>query len=92
MKKVLLSCMAIAVGATMAMAQDEPVYPTSLDFTLNGEKELSGVSVSQNMVPYDGTECLSISITGECSADAIKYGFPDTRRMGLRIDRFHYGR
>lgn len=67
--------MAIAVGATMAMAQDEPVYPTSLDFTLNGEKELSGVSVSQNMVPYDGTECLSISITGECSADAITMDF-----------------
>lgn len=71
MKKVLLSCMAFAAGAAVAIAQDEPVYPSSLDFTLNGEKELSGVSVSQTMVK----ESLTIDITGESDATAITMDF-----------------
>ena len=75
MKKVLLSCIALVAGAAMAIAQDEPVYPKTLDFTLNGEKELAGVSVSQTPVPYDGAECLTINITGECDANAITMNF-----------------
>ncbi len=75
MKKVLLSCMAIAVGAAIAVAQDDPVYPNYLDITLNGEKELSGVTVSQNMRPYEGSENLYISITGECASDALNVAF-----------------
>ncbi|MDE7345534.1 MAG: hypothetical protein K2N48_02200 [Muribaculaceae bacterium] len=75
MRKVLLSCVALAAGAAMAIAQDEAVYPSELDFTLNGVKELSGVNVSQTMVPYDGSQCLTIKITGECDADAITMDF-----------------
>lgn len=75
MKKVLLSCLAFAAGAAMAIAQDEPMYPSTLDFTLNGEKELKGVNVSQTMVPYDGSQCLTIKITGVCDADAVKMDF-----------------
>ncbi|MDE6548775.1 MAG: hypothetical protein K2L22_07245, partial [Muribaculaceae bacterium] len=75
MKKVLLSCMALAAGAAMAIAQDEAVYPSSLDFTLNGEKELSGVNVSQTISQYDGAPLLTIKITGECDADALTMDF-----------------
>ncbi len=80
MKKVLLSCMAVAMGMAIAVAQDEsypaaPAYPTTLDFTLNGEKELPGVSVTQTMVPYDGSEYLSIEITGESDANDITMDF-----------------
>lgn len=71
MKKILLSCMAIAAGAAMAIAQDDPVYPSTLDFTLNGEKELKGVSVSQTM----GKESLKIEITGESEDDVITMDF-----------------
>lgn len=72
--------MAFAVGTAMIMAQagdnpTTPTYPTTLDFTLNGEKELPGVTVSQTMVPYDGSECLTIDITGECDANVITMDF-----------------
>ncbi|MDE7419336.1 MAG: hypothetical protein K2N35_03915 [Muribaculaceae bacterium] len=70
MKKVLLSFMAFAAGAAMAVAQD-PVYPSALDFTLNGEKELAGVSVSQTMK----SGSLTIDITGESSANVITMDF-----------------
>lgn len=75
MRKVLLSCMALAAGTAMVMAQDEAVYPSTLDFTLNGEKELTGVSVNQSMVPFDGSECLTIEITGESDANVITMDF-----------------
>ncbi|MDE6561699.1 MAG: hypothetical protein K2K75_09980 [Muribaculaceae bacterium] len=75
MKKFLLSCVALAACTTMAMAQELPAYPDKLDFTLNGEKELTGVTVSQTMVPYDGSECLTIKITGESDADVITMDF-----------------
>lgn len=80
MKKVLLTCMAFAAGTAMIVAQTEdypaaPTYPNTLDFTLNGEKELPGVTVSQTMVPYDGSECLTIDITGECDANVITMDF-----------------
>ncbi len=80
MKKVLLSCIALAVGTAMSLAQevnnpDLPTYPSTLNFTLNGEKELPGVSVSQTMVPYDGSECLTIDITGEYDANVITMDF-----------------
>ena len=75
MKKVLLSFVALAAGAAIATAQDEAVYPSELNFTLNGEKELSGVNVSQTISQYDGAPLLTIKITGECDADAIKMDF-----------------
>lgn len=75
MNKVLLSCVALAAGTAMAMAQDLPEYPEKLDFTLNGEKELPGVSVSSKMVPYDGSEYLQIDITGESDASVITMDF-----------------
>lgn len=71
MKKFLLSCMAIAAGVAMGIAQDDPVYPSKLDFTLNGEKELKGVSVSQTM----GKESLKIEITGKSEANEITMEF-----------------
>lgn len=71
MKKVLLSCMAVAAGAAFAIAQDDAAYPSSLDFTLNGEKELTGVSVSQTTV----SESLLIEITGESDAETITMDF-----------------
>ncbi len=67
--------MALAAGAAMAIAQDEPVYPSVLDFTLNGEKEISGVNVSQTISQYDGAPLLTIKITGTCDADALKMDF-----------------
>ncbi|MDE6478626.1 MAG: hypothetical protein K2L45_00020, partial [Muribaculaceae bacterium] len=75
MKKVLLSCMALAAGAAMAIAQEEATYPSELNFTLNGEKELSGVNVSQTITQYDGAPLLTIKITGECDADALTMDF-----------------
>ena len=71
MKKVLLSCMALAVGSAMAIAQDLPEYPEKLDLTLNGQKELPGVTVTQEMIPFDGDDYLTIHITGECDAKEI---------------------
>lgn len=75
MKKVLLSCLALAAGATMAMAQDNPVFPSELNFTLNGETELTGVKVSQTMETTSGTDYLTITITGEYDADTITFDF-----------------
>lgn len=66
MKKVLLSCIALTAAVAMAVAQD-PVYPSSLDLTLNGENELSGVTVSQKMK----SGSLNIDIKGESDADLI---------------------
>lgn len=63
--------MALAAGAAMAIAQEEPAYPSSLDITLNGEKELTGVVISQTM----GKESLEIKITGESDASVIKMDF-----------------
>lgn len=71
MKKVLLSCLALAAGAAMAIAQDEPTYPSKLDFTLNGEKELPGVLVNQTTVK----ECLKIEISGQSDASVIQMEF-----------------
>lgn len=71
MKKVLLSCIALAAGTAMAIAQEDPVYPSTLDFTLNGEKDLTGVSVNQTM----GNESLLIEITGESDVDEITMDF-----------------
>ncbi len=71
MKKVLLSCIALAAGSAIAMAQALPEYPDHLDFTMNGEKELTGVTVTQEMIPYDGDDYLTITINGECDADVI---------------------
>lgn len=75
MRKVLLSCFALAAGTAMAMAQGIPEYPESLNFTLNGEKELKGVSVSHTMVPYEGTKYLKYEITGKSNANVITMDF-----------------
>ncbi len=71
MKRVLLSCMAIAAGATIAMAQEEPVFPSTLEYTLNGQKELAGVKVDIK----DGSYGPSMSITGESDAEEITITF-----------------
>ena len=71
MKKVLLSCLAVAAGSAMAMAQALPEFPEKLDFTLNGEKELPGVTVTQEIVPYEGDDYLTYNITGESDAKEI---------------------
>lgn len=52
-----------------------PVYPKTLDFTLNGEKELAGVTVNQEMDSWEGFESLQITIDGECDADILKFDF-----------------
>ncbi len=56
-------------------AAAEPVYPKTLDFTLNGEKELSGVNVSQELNSWDGYDNLQITIEGEYDAEEIKMEF-----------------
>ena len=76
MKKVLLSCVALAAGTAMAMAQAMPEYPEKLDITLNGEKELPGVTVAQTMEPYDGDDYLTITVSGEYDGDFITLDFP----------------
>lgn len=53
----------------------EPVYPKTLDFTLNGEKELEGVTVNQELESWGGYESLQITIEGECDADNITLDF-----------------
>lgn len=63
--------MAFAAGAAMTMAQALPEYPEKVDLTLNGQKELPGVTVTQTMEPYDGDDYLTVTITGECDADLI---------------------
>lgn len=55
----------------MAMAQTLPEYPDKLDLTLNGQQELPGVTVTQEMLPYDGNDYLTITITGECDANEV---------------------
>ncbi|MDE7408427.1 MAG: hypothetical protein K2N09_00230 [Muribaculaceae bacterium] len=56
-------------------AEAEPVYPDKLEFTLNGETELKGVSVNQRITPYEDTQYVTIEITGESSADEITMDF-----------------
>ncbi|MDE5850103.1 MAG: hypothetical protein K2H38_08165, partial [Muribaculaceae bacterium] len=60
----------------MAMAQALPEYPEKLDITLNGEKELPGVTVAQTMEPFDGDDYLTITVTGEYDGDFITLDFP----------------
>ncbi|MDE6650229.1 MAG: hypothetical protein K2K45_09905 [Muribaculaceae bacterium] len=73
MNKVLLSCIAFAAGASIAMAQDEPVFPEKLAFTLNGQKELAGVTAEQT---YDQVwHEHNFTVTGICDADQITIEF-----------------
>lgn len=65
--------MALAAGTAVTIAQDasEPVFPEKINFTLNGQSELPGVTVEQEANPYG----LSISITGSCDAEQIAMTF-----------------
>lgn len=56
-------------------ASAEPVYPKTLDFTLNGEKQLEGVTVKQEMETWGSYESLQITIEGEYDADNITVDF-----------------
>ncbi|MDE5840351.1 MAG: hypothetical protein K2H49_05470, partial [Muribaculaceae bacterium] len=56
-----------------AMAQDEPAFPEKLAYTLNGQKELAGVTAEQT---YDKTwNEHNFSVTGTCDADQITIEF-----------------
>ncbi|MDE6512299.1 MAG: hypothetical protein K2L00_09460, partial [Muribaculaceae bacterium] len=55
------------------MAQALPEYPEKLDFTMNGEKELPGVTTRQGL--SGGAESLHIDIKGTCDADNITVTF-----------------
>ncbi len=57
----------------MSMAQDTPAYPDQLSLTLNGEKELPGVTVRQGMT--GGPESLHIDIKGTCDAENLTVTF-----------------
>ncbi|MDE7350446.1 MAG: hypothetical protein K2N25_05215, partial [Muribaculaceae bacterium] len=59
-----------------AMAQAVPEYPDKLDFTMNGEKELPGVTVTQEMEPYEGEDYLQVRVSGESNADFITFDIP----------------
>ncbi|MDE5795229.1 MAG: hypothetical protein K2I08_10970 [Muribaculaceae bacterium] len=48
-----------------------PEYPEKLNFTLNGKEELPGITVTQEMEPYDGDDYLTVKITGKSEADEI---------------------
>ena len=73
MKKVLLSCIALAAGATMAMAQDVPQFPENLGVTLNGETSLPGVEIRQDDPNGDGS--LLINISGTCDVEEVTVTF-----------------
>ena len=71
MRKTLLSFVAIAAGSAMAMAQAEPAFPATLDFTINGEKGLSGVTVTQKL---DGGSP-EITASGKTAVDQVTFTF-----------------
>lgn len=51
----------------------EPTFPEHIDYTLNGEKELAGVTVTQG---YDEDwEENAFNVSGKCSADKITIKF-----------------
>lgn len=73
MNKILLSCIALAAGTAMAMAQEVPAYPEKLDVLINGEENFPDVTVRQ--APTGGPETLHIDIKGTCDVDNITVTF-----------------
>ncbi|MDE6017998.1 MAG: hypothetical protein K2G85_04195 [Muribaculaceae bacterium] len=54
------------------VADEDPVFPETIEYTINGEKELAGVEAK---IEADGYGGLSMSVTGKSDAETITLEF-----------------
>lgn len=76
-------------GADEPEQPTDPVFPDHLDYTLNGEAELPGVTVKQQL---DGVTN-AINFTGECESDklTITFATPEGWDSMMMLDFFGFG-
>lgn len=91
MKKVLLSCVALAAGTAVSMAQDLPVFPESFEVTANSESikiwqgaieniAESGVEVSEDeidfAVSFQAENAIVLSGTTDSENVSLSFALP----------------
>lgn len=76
MKKVLLSCIALAAGAAMAMAQEVPEFPTHLDVTINGEAKFPGIEINEGQPSGEGSLLINIKGTTDAKEVTVTFATP----------------
>lgn len=64
MKKLLLSCITIAAGAAMAMAQVQPIFPEKIDLTATGDETPTFPKSIKVTLYNDGLEVEEMSFYG----------------------------